>query len=235
MAWGDFVQDVNASAGGASSSVTTAGITTTTGNLIVAVAGTYNSNAFNNPTFTDNKSNTFVRAIESNDSGGGGRVVQDRKENAAGGTSHTFTGTLSIGTSIEIVVAEFEGDANTVLDQTAAGGEASAVTSHSSNATATTTAATELLIGGFSTEDSAGASLTGTNSWNFGANGYLATGESDVGLGYKQVASTGAYDFTATSAGSCRSAMCIATYKTSGGAATERHQTRHIRTGGGFF
>ena len=209
-----FVQAVSANASGGTS-VTTAGISSTTGNLFVCVAGCTSGRSFATPSFTDSETNSYTDVIDV--SNGGARCKQGYVANGAGGAGHTFTANFLTADYAGIIASEFVANSGTSLDVFAGGGAGSATTSHASNTTGTTSEAAELLVGGFNTDDNAGEPFTPTNDWILPTNGYLQTGNDDTALCYKIVSSVGAYNFTCTTNGSCRSAMNIGTFKEAAG------------------
>lgn len=218
-----FVQAITATAIGASS-VTTASITTTTGNLFVVNGGTYSSTSFAATPVTDNKSNGYTQGpADSTD--GGSRCGQYYKTNGSGGSGHTFTVSLASAGDCGVTALEFSNeDTSSPFDQSAGGGEITDTTTHTSNTTGTTTQANEILVFGFCTGDNAGASLTGSSGWTVPTNGYADSGGVDIGGGYQIVSATGTYTASCISATLCRSAMVIGTYKeaTGGGGPTLR-------------
>lgn len=140
-----FVQSVSATSSGATS-LTTAGITTTSGNFISAF-GTSFTRTFSTTVgaqVADNKSNTFLGAWA------GANAGQFYGENITGGASHTFTLTPPGGSSAcSFAVMEFSGlNASSSLDVTAS--TSSSTAPRSSGATAATAQANELLLGGSS-------------------------------------------------------------------------------------
>lgn len=138
-----FVQSGSATSSGATS-LTTAGITTTSGNFISAF-GTSFTRTFSTTVGTqvaDSKGNTFLGAWA------GAQAGQFYAENITGGASHTFTLTPPGGSSAcSFGVMEFSGvDTSSSIDKTASASSTTAP--RSSGATTTTSQASELLLGG---------------------------------------------------------------------------------------
>lgn len=192
-------------------SVTSTAISTTTGNLIVVLAGSAGQ-AFTGSPVTDSGGHTWTPCPgQVNFPGSGTRVIQYYSANITGSASHTFTAATSVSDDLTIVVYEFTDTTTSVCDQSAGGGHDTEVTSHTSATTGTTTAAAELLVGGMATGDTFGATVTGTNGWT--VSNYNNGGGTDVAGAYRVVSSTGTYNYTATSATAARSSMSIGTYK----------------------
>jgi len=181
------------------------------GNAIMAV-GKYRADA-GTLTFSDNLGNTWANDTAFNADLNNGIVIGSAKNLTAGGAcTVTFTMT-DTANRMGIVVMEYSGfTGGAVFDQTAQATGSS--TSPDSGATPTTTAADELLIGGGS-DDGAGVPYTWTNSFTKLAESGLGYGR--VSAGDRIVASTGAYNATATLGTSTGWRMVIATYKAAGG------------------
>ena len=94
-------------------SLTTAGITTTSGNLLVACIGyaTFSGNAL--AFLTDSKSNTWVQVAASPSAISSPNAVAAIyvAQNIVGGSGHTFTAINSSNGALSIVVTEFSGRA----------------------------------------------------------------------------------------------------------------------------
>ena len=106
------VQTVNATSV-AVGSLTTAGITTTSGNLLVACVGyvTFSGNAL--AFLTDNKGNTLAPVVASPSaiSSPGAVAAMYVAQNIIGGSGHTFTAINSSYGALSIIVTEFSGRA----------------------------------------------------------------------------------------------------------------------------
>jgi len=208
-----FVQSASATSS-AATSLTTAGMTTTSGNFISAF-GTSFTRTFSTTVGTqvsDNKGNTFLGAWAGTFAG------QFYGENITGGSSHTFTLTPTGGSSAcSFGVMEFSGiDASSSLDKVSSG--LSSANPKTSGATATTSQANELLLGGSSQSHGTQQSYSTTNTGGLWNDVALAD-SSPEGLifSWRLVSSTGAYNFRFTEgAVSVSEAVGIATFKSAG-------------------
>jgi hypothetical protein len=135
-----------------------ADITTTGGNLFIVDVGFYkNPNGFSS--ITDNKSNTFITAIAEVNSStdANSSLTQQYKENGAGGSAHHFILTMTGSNSfMAFCVKEVSGAlASGSLDQQATKVNNSGTTGLTSTATPTLSQADELLAGIASGSDNA--------------------------------------------------------------------------------
>ena len=89
-----LVQSVSTGAGSVSS-VTTAAITTTSGNLVVVDVG-YDGGTFTS--ITDNKSNTWTARVAEQSFSNGAKGQRRDNSSITGGASHTFTLTCTANT-----------------------------------------------------------------------------------------------------------------------------------------
>ena len=124
-------------------SVTTAGITTTSGNLVIL------DFAYNNSTYTslaDNKSNTYTDSVAEITGVSGSKGRQQHSDSITGGASHTFTGTVVEFRSLQLVATEVSGQAASPFDVSVTHDTAFSTT-HATGNTPTTTQANELLTG----------------------------------------------------------------------------------------
>jgi hypothetical protein len=104
-----FVQAVNAQANNAAT-VTSAGITTTSGNSIIAIACNENGRGDATTPFSDNKGNTWTEAPNGgNSSTGQIRIKVFSATNITGGSGHTFSYSESSAGFPSMVVLEFSG------------------------------------------------------------------------------------------------------------------------------
>lgn len=208
------VQTVSCAPNGGSVSCTTAGVTTTTGNLFVASAA-YCCAAF--VSITDNKSNTYGVAVSEITDPSTAQGQQRFIANGAGGASHTFTLTGASGAFFgALSVTEISGASSSPLDQTATDTDAGG-TSHATDATATTAQADEILMGfGSSTGLTDYTTDTGAG-WTEQTN--ITTDSDTEGLitGSKIVAAIDTYTFTYSTSNDVPTLQGIATYKASSG------------------
>jgi hypothetical protein len=144
---------VHSSAHGGTSvtSITTVGVTTTTGSVGV-VDGLYYTGfdpgggfpAFSS--FSDFYGNVWTTAVTEHANANAVKARQARNYAIVGGAGHTFTLTVTNTSSFPaIAFTEITGAAATALDKTATGTDASG-TSHSTSATATLSQAAELIL-----------------------------------------------------------------------------------------
>lgn len=168
---GAHVQTVQV--GGANvTSVTSAAITTTSGNLLVASVGGWRSSAQVTHTVTDSKSNTWSENPASpRNPDANTRHHQYYAQNISGGSSHTFTSTAAQATYQTLIVSEFSGMATAnVLDQSA--GATGNSTSPSSGTTNVRTQADEVLVGTLGTADTINnGTLTAGSGYTIPTNG----------------------------------------------------------------
>lgn len=158
--------------GAATSSVTTSGVTTSSGNLLLAVAGAWQSGVQNTHTITDSNSNTWVEVT-----GSPLLPTSNTKhhlfyaKNCTGGASHTFTTTIGGTALITLFVMEVSGaDTTSPFDKGA--GAVGNSTAPSSGATATRTQANEIIIGALGTGDNINlGTITAGSGFTIPANG----------------------------------------------------------------
>jgi hypothetical protein len=142
------VQTVSA-AGNAVTSVTTAAITTTSGNLLHASLTHYGTFV----SFTDSKGNTWATANAEQGNGIGTNSRQLYAKNCVGGAGHTFTLTISSAQWPTLAVTEISGlDTSSPLHQAAGAVAPSPTTTHSSGSI-TTLVNDTILIGSCGTGD----------------------------------------------------------------------------------
>lgn len=216
--------NVGLDGGNASTTATTAGVTTqATGSVIVLLATWRNTRTFSS--IADNKGNSasYVQIGTELDTG----FLKCRMyycENAAGGSGHTATITISGGTSeITLLFLEITGAATSgAFDKSARVLDASSP--FTSGATATTTQAAELLVGGvFSGGDLsttfAISGATPSSGWTLQTGAQYVDGQSGFAgtLATAVVSSTGAYEAGFTASGGGDGATFIATFKEAGG------------------
>jgi hypothetical protein len=220
------VQSVGFSTSGVSLA-TTSNMTTTSTNLIICDAAAYLSGAaFDGTPVTDSKSNAYVTAISeiASASDSEARATQVYKENATGGASHNFTLTMTGNASIALACKEVSGALTSgALDKTSTKVDNSGATNNTSDLTATTVQADELLAGGGSIAQGLGATISFTATGSFttdqsfpnvdgGAFGLISAS--------KVVSATSTYQFTYDlDAAPDGSLGWISTWNASGGAA----------------
>lgn len=204
------VQSVSVS-GNNVSSITTAAISTTTGNLLVASLAHFG----NFSSFTDSQSlawTTSISELSVNDDVNG-KLRQVYNQNITGSASHTFTLTLTANNYPTIAVEEISGQVTSgALDQTATVKETSSSTSHVTANTVATTQANELMVGVGSTSHTV-ATYTIGGSWTQRENIPTSSTAEGIVMGTRIVSATGAYNFDWTTNTSIQSIGCISTWK----------------------
>ena len=139
------LQFVSAVSAGSQTSVTTAGVTTTSGSLLVALVFAFGNTIGATPV-SDSKSNTWVAAIPSQGTTKGWGAMY-YVANALGGASHTFTFTPSSSDFLVIGVYEIPGAATaSVLNGT--NFSTASTTTHDSGDITAGSAVPEIFIGG---------------------------------------------------------------------------------------
>ena len=210
------VQSVIA-AGSSVSSITTPGISTTSGNLIIvdlSYIGTFLSQS-------DSPMNSYSNAIA--EAGGATLCRENYSNGITGNASHTFTLELTASGFPTIVAVEVSGQsASSVLDQTAVGSDATGDT-HTTANTSATSQANELLHGYGIGTVVVGTTFSVSAPWTQDKENDLATSSGIISAS-KNVTSIGTYNFTfRTNIGSLRATQSgISTWKeaTGGGGAT---------------
>lgn len=125
-------------------SLTTSGLTTTAGNLLVVCITLFSGNIGAAP-ITDNKSNTWVQAVAKTGTSSG-FAAMFYAQNCLGGAGHTFTLTTTSSDFSAMVVYEIEGAALTSsLSNTNAA--VSATSAHSSGSVSANASVAEIFIG----------------------------------------------------------------------------------------
>jgi len=177
------------------------------GNAIMAI-GKYRNGT---PGFSDGLGNTYAVDADTGTDGNNGVRIGSAKNLTTGGACTVTFGTVT-SSRIGISAMEYSGfSGGAAFDKSASAGAAG--TAVDSGATATTTAADELLIGGAS--DGAGSTYTWTNSFTLVAEN--TTGR--FSMADRIVAAAAAYNATATLGTSTDWRAVIATYKETGGGA----------------
>ena len=206
------VQEVKGNGGGyvQSFTLTFASNVTATNKLFVIL--TYG--AAETPSIADNRSNTWVKAVEAVNAGDRRTSIWYVESAAAGATTITISSGGNYADAAAIAW-EYSGLAtSSALDKTASA-TADAATSHNSGNTATTTQAAELIIGGAGATAAnpswVGDSNFGTASTQAGADSWTSTIAQA-----REVSATGAYNYNPTSA-STNSSTNVATFKLASG------------------
>lgn len=209
-----LVQSVIAT-GASVASVTTAGINTTTGNLLVADGATYTRDGVtsdnNGPLTWTNVAATGAIT---------GRLRQDYSKNITGKTGHTFTLTCTGGNDYPtICVREISGaDTTAPLDKSATDFTSGNSTSHTTANTATTSQANEIICGC----GSSASACTYTAGGSYTQDQNQATGSNEGLISARKIVSaTGAYAFDFTTNNSVAARSIVSTYiEASGGTQT---------------
>jgi hypothetical protein len=183
-----FVKGVT---GNATSGTTTGTFTgsTTSGNLIVVTTSDDSGTTSNGVSVTDNKGNTYTKVHHV---ASASTLSMWYAANVTGGASHTVTATWSTSATgrLTLVAQEFDGGFTTLDKSTSATGSS---TSPSSGATATTTAASETVVGGVSYGGTATTVTLGSGYTNLNT---VSVADAGIGQESKVVSSTGAQTAT---------------------------------------
>lgn len=217
------VQAVGAGSTGADS-VTTADITTTSGNLFICDSSYYFDAGGAFSSISDSKSNSYTASItdqvSSGDTFSHGR--QDYKENGSGGAAHNFTANATGGGPfLSIICKEVSGALTSgALDKVASKIDNNGNTGLTSSSTAMTSQADELLAGGGTVPGNQTGDTSFTAQSGFTENDEI-TGVSGVTIGLtsasKVVAATGTYAFTFDTTNSFSGIIgWVSTWKASG-------------------
>lgn len=222
----NYVQEAHVT-GLAVSSVTTAGITTATGNGVELGSIFYGGTGSTFTSFTDNGSGnawTDSGLGTVNSAAGSGRAVAAANSNLNGKVGHTFTVTFS-GSAFPALFAVEINQQNTsgMVDKTASI-STNAVTTHTSGSTGTLTQANNIVVG-FGGPDPGSAATTEANNdgtYTEIINVALVAGVSiGIIVAYKNVTATTAqtYSFTTNVARSC-AGIVLALMEAGGAAAS---------------
>lgn len=193
----------------------------TAGNFAINAQSHYCNPAASITTPTDTLSHVYAGAIAEQNTAGDtkGRQRTFYKENCSGGAD-TVTFDI-VGTTtgdITVVIAEFSGMAtSSSLDKTATG-TALAATTHTSNATASTAQADEVLWGVF-THDGANTTITEDTGggWAIVQENEGGTANVPIAVEYRIVASISTYSAKWTTGAARDSWMQIITFKAAAG------------------
>ena len=197
------VQSTNVT-GSSVTSVTTPGINTTTGNLIV-LDNSYKTNSYSSQ--SDNgTSNAWTNSVSEQSIAGLAFGRENYNANINGKTGHTFTLTLSAAADCALIATEISGQAASPLDQTAVGSGNSNSVQPNTAATATTSQANELLMEAVS---QANANAT----YTFTAPRTKLQDGGGCANAYRIVAATGTYSGSATQSITDLWTMWISTWK----------------------
>jgi hypothetical protein len=165
----------------------------------------------------DSGGNTYSVDVQAN---AGGQVTSTATLSAQATTGltngQTISVTLSSGTQLAGEASEWSGIVTSgALDKTQSKGPQGFGTAWTSNATATTSQASELLVGAYGT----GSGLTNTAGSSFTAESSLTGAFRGLMTEYRIVSATGAYAATGTLSASSDGVATIATYKGASAAA----------------
>jgi len=204
------VQTVKGNSAGASNTASTSGITTTSGNLGIVVAGSWQTTTHNNHTITgtiggsaDGNTWTEVPTISPQDPSVNTRSQMFYCKNMNGGASHVFTTTIGGSAFITFFFMEISGADQTAPYHTGAASTGSSTAAYSGNYV--TSVADCILIGGLGTADNTnGGTITAGVLFTIPTNGSQNLFANYVSaIEYKIVNGTGTYaaDFTIPSDG----------------------------------
>lgn len=202
---------------GSVASVTSTGLTTTPGNLLVALVTCFGNNIGASP-ITDSKGNTWATAVAATGTTEGYAALF-YANNIAGGAGHTVTFTPTASDFCAIVVFEISGQTTgTALGNTNATSAAS--TTHSSGNVTTGGSVGSILIGGGAVSRAAEGTpnITVGSAWTLVAR--AAGGSNEGYVGGVRAAVSGVTDqFTYTTGSSNRETAVIAEFRAPSGGA----------------
>lgn len=192
-------------------SVTTAAIATTSGNLIIADNGWYNKTHAR--TFSDSMGLAWATAIAKFD-GGNYCLAEFYNTSISGSASHTFTNSAATTDYPSVVITEVSGhDPTSTLDKTSSKTEG-AGTSHTTNSTATTSQADELLHGAGYTDSFSSSTCTVSAPWVDGVVQINSVGTyPGVAVASRVVSATGTYAYPWATGSSVTILELISTWK----------------------
>lgn len=206
----DVAQRIIAQSSNTAASVTTSGVTTTSGNLLVVSVVAFGNNIGASPV-TDSKSNTWTAAIASTGTSKGfGAMFY--VANCTGGASHTFTFTPTSNDFIAIAVLEVSGAAtSSVLSNTNSASNSTAT--HSSGNITAGASFPEIFVGSMALSANSEIPATVTKllwPWTFTN---PATTREGIMLGYKFVDPSVTDSFTVTANAASNETIMIAGFK----------------------
>jgi hypothetical protein len=209
------VQMMQAQSGSSVASITTTGVTTTSGNLLVAM-GFVGTNNFGTPPISDSKGNTWTQAVAP--FGNVTFLTMYYVANCTGGASHTFTFTPASNGFIAIVVLEISGAAtSSVIGSTNT--STASVTTHNSGNITSNGSVPEIFVGAYNTSSTTQPINVTAPYWAWQ---YQKTDAAHEGtwVGYRIVDPSVTDAFTVLSAGSGPNPICIAGFKSATALAT---------------
>lgn len=167
---------------------------TTTGNTIIVMVGTNGSSNFVS-SITDSQSNTYSKAGSDSTAGGAGEIEIWYAKNITGGTTPTLTVNMNTTNGTSFIAREYSGlDTTAPFDKFSGSGANSSAAS--SGATATTTQASELVVGAVFVSISSGSDTVSAGS-GYGNLGHeTSNGSFQSAMEDKTVSSTGAQTAT---------------------------------------
>jgi hypothetical protein len=210
---------VNAPAG-TQTTLTTAGITTTTGNTLVMYSGSFHATAW---TPSDSNSNTWteVPTDSPQTTGSGDKAKCWVAKNITGGAGHTFTLAITTADNYQFTVTEYSGR-DTTTPIRAHNGASSMASGTSHTGPSVTASAGDDIFGCFS-DDDGNQTFTATGSYSIPAGGQNPNGNNysaGMTIGQDNV-SAGNYTPTYTSSGaSSPGGIVLALAVASGGGAS---------------
>lgn len=204
------VQFITARSSGSAASVTTGAITTTSGNLLVALVFSFGNNIGATP-LSDSKGNTWSAAIASTGTTQGWGAMF-YVANATGGASHTFTFTPSSSDFIIIFVIEIAAAAlSNVLNNTSSS-SASTSTPNSGSISANA-GVDEIFVGGGAISNVA-ENLPVAGGQFFAATPFAATASNEGGIAaVRSVPSGGSGAFSYTKSAVANETVLVAGFK----------------------
>lgn len=223
------VQAVLGNTGGLATSLVIPITPSSSGNLI-AVAVT--SSVIGTVTVTDNLSQTYSTAVSGTSSTHTSYIFY-KANTAAGVNSITINSTVSTG--LTAIVTEYFGISASPLDKTSTGTVVGA-SAFSSGATATTTSATELLLGTANGITKNNQTYTAGAGWNsVGTSNGFNAGAGQIYMEDQYVTVVGAYIATGTASGNDTIISNIATFVITNPSLIAINQPKVVKSGAGIL
>jgi hypothetical protein len=167
---------------------------------------------------TDNKGNGAYTQIGSTEADvNGSSICVWRKENATGGAGHTITATQNVSGSISAMLLEITGAAASSLDQFA-DFTIDAASPFTTGTTGTTAQANEIALAFYLLDRFAATTITWGNGYAEAAANLVDANVGVLGVGFKNLSSTGTQQCSVTLSAGSETAGMVATFIDAGGA-----------------
>jgi hypothetical protein len=207
---------VNGSGGTSKTSPT---ITTTSGNLLIAASGSWQSGVQNNISITDSKSNTWTQVANSpQNPSANTRNQMFYAKNCIGDAAHTFTATTSSAIFFTFFRMEVSG-CDTIAPYDTGAGTTGNSTSPSSGATGTRSSNDQIIIGSVGTGDNVnGGTMTAGSGFTIPSGGSQTSFSNYVSAIEYQIVSAAGTDAATFTISSDVWGCIAATFKIAGAA-----------------